>query len=48
MTKNHSQHKKKYQFGNVEVEGPSVPMSGSNVLTLVQDLEGILLHKDTM
>ena len=45
MPKNHAWRKKKDWFGNVELEGPPVPLLGGDVLAQVQDLEGIPLSK---
>jgi len=45
LPKNHAWSEKKDWFQNVELEGPLVPLSGSDVLAQVQDLEGIPLSK---
>ena len=45
VAKNHSWRKKADWFGNVEMDDPPIPLSGSEVLDQVQDLEGILLSK---
>ena len=45
LPKNHGWHKKKDWFGNVELEGPPIPLCGSDVVNKVRDLEGIPLSK---
>ena len=45
LPKNHNWRKKADWFGNVEMDDPPIPLSGSEVLDQVQDLEGILLSK---
>jgi len=47
LPKNQTLCEKKSWFGNVELEGPSVPLLRNDVLTQVQDLEGIPLSKAT-